>query len=550
MTYEARWYQKEATEKTIEDLKTKPGNPLIALPTGTGKSIVIGDIVKSLHTDFPAMRIAMLTHSKELVKQNAEKLASIYPSAPIGIYSAGLNKKEADADILFGSIQSVASAMKSGANPFGKRHLVVVDEAHMIAPGDSTQYQQVFGGWRDEFERMKIVGLTATPYRMKGGLLYQGDDRMFDYLSYDLCGMEAFGRLIDEGFLAPLIAMRPDVEIDMSGVKMTAGDFNQRQAADAVATEGLLENAVAELVRHGVNRRSWLVFTSGVENAERVTELLLHHGIAAACVHSKQSSALNDEIIADYKAGLIRCIVNADMLTTGFDHPPTDMIGMLRPTASCALWIQMLGRGTRPCPETGKENCLVLDFAGNTARLGPINDPRIPGKKKPGAGDPPPARICPVCNAYNHSSARTCCMCGHEFPMAEKLTAEASKLKLIVRAGDEVEEQLETFVPRHILYRAHIKAPGGPACLMVEYMCAGMVIRDFVPWEHGGKAAFIADRWWKARYKTPRPATVKAFIDQIQGDAFSVPAPLGIEVDMSARYKGKVKPKLKREIWT
>jgi DNA repair protein RadD len=221
---------------------------------------------------------------------------------------------------------------------------------------------------------------------------------------------------------------------------------------------------------------------------------------------------------------------------------------MLRPTASTALWVQMLGRGTRPSYATGKENCLVLDFAGNTMRLGPINNPKIPGKVKKGGGGEAPVRICPECFTYNHASAPVCCMCGFEFPIREKLSDEASKLKLIARKDDELDEEIETFKPHHVAYTSHLKQKNGPACLLVEYQCSGLVIKNYLPWEHGGKASFIADKWWQARFDTPRPPTVDEVLRSINA-GLQIPLPLGIEVNMANRYKSKIQPKLKKEIW-
>lgn len=546
MPFEHRWYQAEAIDTICEDLVAKSGNPLCAMPTGTGKSIVIAEVAKRFAVRYPAMRIVMLTHNKELVAQNAEKLTTIWPEAPIGIYSQGLKSKDAEARVIFGTVQSFAAQMRKGKNPFGVRHLVIVDEAHMIAPGERTNYRVVLDAWRAAFPAMRVLGLTATPYRMKGGLLTEGDDRMFDRIVYDLSSMENFNRLLDEGYLAPLVAIKPDAEIDISGIRIQAGDFNQGDVQEAIARQGVIERAVTEMVRRGADRQSWLIFAAGVDAAEQIERLLHQHGINAGVVHSRLPGEVNDEIISDFKSGRIRALVNANMLTTGFDAPHVDLIGMLRPTASTALWVQMLGRGTRPCD--GKLNCLVLDFAGNTARLGPINNPVIPKRSKGGNGEPPPAKVCPVCFTYNHTSARNCATCGFEFPVYEKLDDRPSDLALIARPED-VEEKLELHAPRHVLYSTHKKSEDAPACLVVEYLCGAMAVREYVPWEHGGRAAMVADRWWQARFgKMPRPPMVTDALNLFRS-GIEIPKPMAIEVDVNSQYKGRVKPKLKREIW-
>lgn len=174
MTYDQRWYQQEAISRAVEHITKKEGSPLLALPTGTGKSVIIAEVIRGLISRYPRMRIAMLTHSKELVRQNAERLMSVFPDADLGVFSAGLGVKEDTNQVIYASVQSVASAIKSGKNGFGVRHLVIVDEAHMIAPGDDTNYQIVFEEWRKAYPTMKIMGLTATPYRMRGGMLTEG----------------------------------------------------------------------------------------------------------------------------------------------------------------------------------------------------------------------------------------------------------------------------------------------------------------------------------------------------------------------------------------
>jgi DNA repair protein RadD len=160
----------------------------------------------------------------------------------------------------------------------------------------------------------------------------------------------------------------------------------------AVDDADITYRALTEAVQIGQSRRSWTAFASGIDHAIHIAEMLRGtFGIDAAEVHSKMPEKERDRRIEAYKRGELRCIVNKDILTTGFDHPPIDLILMLRPTMSTGLWVQMLGRGTRPYDPavhgylpgfpTKKYDCCVLDYAGNTRRLGPINDPVIPKPK-------------------------------------------------------------------------------------------------------------------------------------------------------------------------
>jgi DNA repair protein RadD len=278
---------------------------------------------------------------------------------------------------------------------------------------------------------LKIIGLSATVYRLGMGLLTNGP--IFTDIAYDLCNIQGFSRLIAEGYLAPIFPKKTNVELDVSSVGMSStGDFNDRALQAAVDDADITYKALTEAVQIGQSRRSWTAFASGIDHAIHIAEMLRGtFGIDAAEVHSKMPEKERDRRIDAYKRGELRCIVNKDILTTGFDHPPIDLILMLRPTMSTGLWVQMLGRGTRPYDPaingylpgfaSKKFDCCVLDYAGNTRRLGPINDPVIPKPKGKGRAGDAPVKICDACGAYNHTSARFCLVCNNEFVMSPNI---------------------------------------------------------------------------------------------------------------------------------
>jgi len=207
--YVSRWYQDEA-EYSIFDYfqRGNKGNPVVAMPTGTGKSIVIANFIRRIFSNWPNQRIMMLTHVKELIEQNAEKLMSIWPTAPLGIYSAGLNSREMIMPIVFGGVQSVAPAIRrtleendgrpSHLRHFGWRDLLLIDECHLLSDKESSQYQYIISELRAINPNLKVIGFTATPYRMKMGLIT--DNGIFTDICYDVTGVESFNRLIAEGF--------------------------------------------------------------------------------------------------------------------------------------------------------------------------------------------------------------------------------------------------------------------------------------------------------------------------------------------------------------
>ena len=427
--YNRRWYQDEAEFVLLDHLQTgKPGNPIVAMPTGTGKGFSIARLIRTIYSMWTDKRVMMLTHVKELIEQNAEKLHELWPTAPFGIYSAGLNSRDMIMPIVFGGVKSVANAIEKSnqfddgrpahMRHFGWRDLLIIDECHLLSPEEDTEYNYVIAELRKINPYLVVIGFTATPYRLKLGMLTEGG--IFTHIIYDVTGVEAFNRLIAEGFLSPLIPKPTSVTMNMQNVGLVGGDFNNKQASNEA--EKILYDAVRETVQYGLEqqRNAWLLFTQSVDNAEHAAAMLQSFGIDALAVHSKLKPKENDSRIRAYKAGELRALVNMGKLTTGFDHPPIDLIGMLRATMSPGLWVQMLGRGTRPAPWVNKRNCLVLDFAKNTPRLGPINDPRIPKKPGKGGGDAP-IKICEKCNTYNHPTAKKCISCGEEFTFESKL---------------------------------------------------------------------------------------------------------------------------------
>lgn len=503
-----RYYQQEAVQSLFDYFNNprrahslEPANPLVCLPTGTGKSLVIGEFIRRAMTVHPGTRVFMATHVKELIEQNANKMQEIWPLAPLGIYSAGLKARDTMQPIIFGGVQSCV-----GKYPlFGRRDLLIVDEAHLISPAADTSYLKfiselqngVEGGAKDSRHvnpYLKVIGLTATPYRLGLGCMTNGS--IFTDIAFDMCNIEGFNRLIAQGFLCPLIPRKTKTELDVSNVSMSNGEYDKAKLQEAVDKESITYAALTELVEQGHDRQSWLIFASGIEHAEHIAEMLNSiFGISTVCIHSKKSSKENDASLKDWKSGKARAAVNMNSLTTGVDHPPCDLIGMLRPTMSPGLWVQMLGRGTRVHP--GKSNCLVLDFAGNTRRLGPINDPVIPRQKGQGPPGDAPVRVCEHCGTYNHASARSCIACGEEFKFAEKLNSNASNLELL--RSDL--PQIELYKVDRVVMIAHTSKHSGRDSIKVAYFCGLRTFYEYISVESPVRFFRHKSRdWFRQRY--------------------------------------------------
>lgn len=529
-----RDYQDYAANAPIEYFQNGgTGNPLVAAPTGVGKSVMIALFLKRVFEMWGGQQLKamMLTHSKILIEQNLEKLLELWPTAPVGICSAGLKRQDTKNPIIFGGIGSVANIPLY----FGHVDFILVDEAHMISLKDSGQYRQFINYIKSVNPKCVVIGFTATKFRMGQGLLTEGEGALFTEIVCDMTTMDAFNWFIDQGYLCRLRPVVTETEFSSDGIRITAGEYNQKDLQEAADKPNLTQAVVAEAIRLGQGRRSWCVFASGVKHTIHVAEELNRRGIKTTYVHSntkdfKMSDEEVEQRIQDYKDGVYQAIVSNGILTTGFDHPALDFIVMTRKTKSVVLWIQMLGRGTRPLYAHGydlstqegrlnaiansiKPYCLVADFAGNCRELGPINDPQIPkpkGKKEPGDA---PIRICGECGTYNHASATCCEHCGVEFPRLLQLNVKAAKEELIKESKPVEPIEVKIFEVKRVEYSPHMKA-GRPPSIRVTYYTG--VTRRFMEWiclEHGGSVASRAKNWWRERCDIPPPdSTVDALM--------------------------------------
>ncbi|MFD2738817.1 DEAD/DEAH box helicase [Sulfitobacter aestuarii] len=416
-----RPYQQAAITAIYGYFQTHTGNPLMVIPTAGGKSLVMASFIEGVLKAWPDQRILIVTHVRELIAQNHAEMTGLWPDAPAGIYSAGLGKREAQARILFAGIQSIHRR----AAEIGHTDLVLIDEAHLIPGKSSTMYRRFLDALKAINPALKVIGLTATPFRLDCGMLHEGQNALFTDTAYEAPVRE----LIDAGYLSPLVSKQPATRLDVSKVGTRAGDFIARDLAAAVDQDAITRAAVTEIIEHGRDRKSWLAFCSGVEHARHVAEEFGRQGISCRTIFGDTPKDERDAILAAFKRGEIRALASMGVLTTGFNAPGVDLIALLRPTQSAGLYVQMVGRGTRLAP--GKENCLVLDFAGNVRRHGPIDlvRPKRPGD---GSGGDPPTKVCPDCDSIIALSATECPDCGYVFPAREvKIAPTAATLPVL-----------------------------------------------------------------------------------------------------------------------
>ena len=511
-----RPYQTAAIDAIYRYYEAHAGNCLITIPTAGGKSLVMATFVEGVLKTYPDQRILIVTHVRELIEQNFSELKRLWPEAPAGIYSAGLKKREIRAQILFAGIQSIHKRVYD----VQQCDLVLIDEAHLIPRTSSTMYQRFLADLKRLNPLLKVIGFTATPYRLDSGLLHEGEGALFTDIAYEV----SVRQLIDDGYLSSLVTKQMATTLDVSAVGTRGGEFIPRDLEAAIDRDAITQSAVNEIVEYGAGRNSWLIFCAGVDHAFHVRDAVRARGFTCETIVGETPGAEREGLINAFKRGAIKCLTNANVLTTGFNAPGVDLLAMLRPTKSAGLYVQIVGRGCRVAP--GKANCLVLDFAGNIARHGPIDALKPKGPKGEGDGEVP-TKVCPNCKSVVHTAVRLCPDCGHAFPPPEvKLEARASRLDVVSSGKPE-------WLPvSRVNYVRHDK-PGKPPSLRVEYYCGINAVQEWVCIEHPGYARQKAASWWANRAPgVPFPKNVDAALALMH----QIRPPKEIAVRPSGRY--------------
>lgn len=511
-----RPYQQEAIDAIYGYFAGAKGNPLVVIPTAGGKSLVMAAFIEGVLKAWPDQRVLVVTHVRELIAQNHAEMLGLWPEAPAGIYSAGLGRRDAGARILFAGIQSIHDK----AARIGHADLVLIDEAHLIPGKSNTMYRRFLADLKAINPALKVIGFTATPYRTGSGMLHEGETALFTDIAFEASVRD----LIDQGWLCPLVSKQTTTRLDVTGVGTRGGEFIARDLEAAVDRDAITRAAVDEVIALGEARRSWLAFCAGVRHATHVAAEFERRGVRAATIFGDTPKQDRDRIIADFKRGEIRALASMGVLTTGFNAPAVDLIAMLRPTKSAGLYVQMAGRGTRLSP--GKETCLVLDFAGNVRRHGPIDlvRPKRPG----GSGDsPPPTKICPRCQSILPIAALDCPDCGYQFPGREVKIEPAATTLEILSTGKP-----QWLTVTDVSYRRHEKF-GGRTSMKVVYRCGLVLHTEWVCFEHQGFARRKAEAWWRRRAPgTPVPQHVDAALAM----APRLPRPTEIAVRPAGRF--------------
>ncbi|WP_048639293.1 DEAD/DEAH box helicase [Brenneria goodwinii] len=391
MPFTLRPYQREAVSATLEYFRRHTHPAVIVLPTGSGKSLVIAELAKLARG-----RVLVLAHVKELVAQNHAKYCAWGLEADI--FAAGLQQRQSRGKVVFGSVQSVARNLDRFEQSFS---LLIVDECHRIGDDDDSQYQQIIQHLRQTNPQLRLLGLTATPYRLGKGWIYhyhyhgmiRGDEHsLFRDCIYEL----PLRYMIKHGFLVPPERLdMPIVKYDFSKLAARSnGLFSEIDLnRELKRQQRITPHIVSQIVEYAQTRLGVMIFAATVEHAREIHRLLPEG--QAALVSADTPSAERDALIDAFKQQRLRYLVNVAVLTTGFDAPHVDLIAILRPTESVSLYQQIVGRGLRLFP--GKTSCLILDYAGNPHDL---YTPEV-GNSKPHGDSQPVQVFCPQCGFAN-----------------------------------------------------------------------------------------------------------------------------------------------------
>ncbi|EPD5573938.1 TPA: DEAD/DEAH box helicase family protein [Vibrio parahaemolyticus] len=390
--YTLRPYQADSVKAVIHYFRKHSTPAVIVLPTGAGKSLVIAELAR-----LAKGRVLVLAHVKELVEQNHAKYEGYGLKG--AIFSAGLGRKETDQQVVFASVQSVVRNLDSFKNQFS---LLVIDECHRVPDDKNSSYQKVITHLRELNPGIKVLGLTATPYRLGMGWIYQyhtrGQVRTEESRFFRDCIFELPIRyLLDENFLTPARMMdAPVLSYDFSQLKPANTGRYKEAEMDMVIDKAkrATPQIVEQIIQYARERKGVMIFAATVRHAQEIHGLLPEG--ETAIVIGDTPMPERDAIIQAFKNREIKYLVNVSVLTTGFDAPHVDLIAILRPTESVSLYQQIVGRGLRL--SEGKNECLVLDYAGNSYDL-----------YQPEVGDPKPDSTseiitipCPACGFNNN----------------------------------------------------------------------------------------------------------------------------------------------------
>ncbi|MDP1563690.1 MAG: DEAD/DEAH box helicase family protein [Pirellulaceae bacterium] len=531
-----RHYQQAAVQAVYDHLRTRDDHPCVVIPTGGGKTAVIAQLCRDAVQHWNG-RVLVLAHVKELLEQSATTLRRCAPNLPVGVYSAGLRSRDTQAPVIVAGIQSVYKR----ADELDAFDLILVDEAHLLPPDGEGMYQTFLSDARLINPQLRLIGLTATPYRLKSGLLC-GTDHLLNHICFEIGVKE----LIVQGFLSALKTKAGRKKANYQDLHVRQGEFISSEVESLVDTDELVGAACREIAAATADRHSVLIFAASVAHAQHIqTTLQALVNQECAVVTGETPPAIRDQLIDRFKGRAVpsnlfgdslpplKYLINVNVLTTGFDAPNVDCVVLLRPTASPGLYYQMVGRGFRLHP--GKQDCLVLDYGDNILRHGPVDAIQVVARKS-GSGDAP-AKECPKCQTLVHAAFTICPECGFNFPPPEKNKHAEQASNAGILSGEITDTEYDV---QEVAYHIHVKrvaSENTPRTMRVDYRIGlDHWQSEWVCLEHQGFARQKAISWWRQRSPDPVPDLVERAVQIANAGGLAYPVKITVRDIAGEKY--------------
>lgn len=495
---------------------------LLQAATGAGKTVMIVRLINKYFHDHPGRNFLVVMHKKELVEQFVKSFFkfSDIPLADIGIACAGVNKTvSVGRRVTVASVQTLVNHL----DKFPGADLVVVDETHRIGHDFASQYQKLMQTLRDYKPHHKVIGVTATAYRLGHGMIYgdrckPGRTNFFPELTHRV----TYKELVENNHLMPLrgfITSHESITEDLKAVKVS-GDYNLGQLGDVMSNARHIDSAVDGYEKYGLEHNSVCVFACTIEHAELLCEAFNKRGHRAVSIHSQLPPLVRDANLRAWQSGEVKVAVSINILVEGFDFPALSCLVFCRPTKSPTLYIQGIGRILRTSP--GKKEALLIDLTDNTLEFGlDIDNPKftIP-RNADGEGGDAPTKVCPgemndgtVCAEPVHAALKYCPVCGYEFETTEEVQAAMGEMK---KVDFNKLPDPEPYDVERVEYEAHESRNSGKTLIKATYF-TGYLNPKFHEWiclpdNYDGFAVNQARAWWEERTNEPFPETVEEFL--------------------------------------
>jgi len=539
-----RPYQIRVLDQVWAALQVKL-NVLITAPCAAGKAILFAKIIQRLLRENPEFRALILVDREILVTQSRDKLYLVAPElgGDIGIVCASVTTaKDLHQRVTVASRQTIINQL----NRFPPVQLTIIDECHLMAiPRDDDpepdQFAQIIKKLWEYNPKMRLVGCTASPYRLGTGYIHGGRNKGGSRPYFDVVDAEVTTReLLDGGFIAPMVGrVRTGKALaeDLQTVSITAGEYNLGQLSEVMCKETHVQSCVDAWREYASDRRKTIIFCATIEHAEAVAAAFKDAGVSATAIHSKLPPIEEASRMRALRQGSLLVFTSVAKLTTGMDVVDIDCIIMARPTKSTALYQQCVGRGQRIAD--GKIDCLVIDLVGATQEFGTDMDNLKVTIPRDSSGDAP-FKICPgekqdgtVCGQSVHASLKFCPYCSFEFPIDPAVEAKLGKLEKV--KFNEAPEPDEYHV-EHVRYQVHMSQSSGKALIRVEYDCGFYARKIYeylcLPDYYDGYAVAKARAWWAERSQDEFPDTVQDFMTVAE----YLPMPTEILVTKDGKY--------------